>query len=60
MAISDAAKFFKENVTGYVGSDPAGQNLNKGLLKLVEELHQEVRHLHQEIAELSKQVSQIR
>jgi len=60
MAIRDAAKFFEENITGYVGSDPAGHNLNKGLLKLVEELHREVRHLHEEIAQLSRQISQIR
>ena len=57
MAIKDAAKFFEENINRYVGSnDPAAQNLNMGLLMLVEELHMEMRRLRMEIAELSKQV----
>lgn len=61
MAINDAEKFFEDNITRHVNvrSDPAGSNLNKGLLKLVSELHSEIQRLHQEIAHVSQQVAQL-
>jgi chorismate mutase len=57
MGVGNAKKFFKENLERYVSKSSGSEfNLNAGLLKLVDELDQEIQRLHSEIAHVSKQV----
>lgn len=57
--MSSASKFFQDNINRIPANDHVGQNLNKGLLALAQQLdtlQREQRHLQQLVEEVRRKV----